>query len=178
MNRFLVRIIIAGLLVIGGSGSAAADWKLDIGYTALQNELGAALPTGAGVKVTQVEASYGKPDPGIAEFAGKTFTLNSPSLSISSHATGVGQYFYGNSSSLAPGLPISPAMTQQLGDIVSSKWVPASPWSPAAGWRTTAMYSSSTSTTNVPYLGRLDWVVNRDEYIQVVAMNNGGTNFP
>jgi hypothetical protein len=24
----------------------------------------------------------------------------------------------------------------------------------------------------------LDWVVNRDEYIQVVAMNNGGTNYP
>ena len=41
MNRLLVRIIIAGLLVIGGSGSAAADWKLDIGYTRLQNELGA-----------------------------------------------------------------------------------------------------------------------------------------
>ena len=36
MNRFLVRIIIAGMLVIGWSGSAAADWKLDIGYTALQ----------------------------------------------------------------------------------------------------------------------------------------------
>ena len=53
MNRFLVRIIIAGMLVIGWSGSAAADWKSDIGYTALKNELGADLPTGAGVKVTQ-----------------------------------------------------------------------------------------------------------------------------
>ncbi len=40
----------------------AADWKLDIGYTALQTELGSAMPTGAGVKVTQVEASYGIPD--------------------------------------------------------------------------------------------------------------------
>ena len=57
MNRLLVRIIIAVMLVIGWSGSAAADWKLDIGYTALQKELGSDLPTGAGVKVTQVEAS-------------------------------------------------------------------------------------------------------------------------
>ena len=104
MNRFLVRIVIAAMLVIGWSGSAAADWKLDIGYTALQTELGSTLPTGAGVKVTQVEAAYGKPDPTNAEFAGKTFTLKSPSLSISGHATAVGQYFYGHSTSLAPGI--------------------------------------------------------------------------
>ena len=74
MNRFFVRIIIAGMLVMGWSGSAAADWKSDIGYTALQAELGANMPTGAGVKVTQVEASWGMPDPSNAEFAGKTFT--------------------------------------------------------------------------------------------------------
>ena len=104
MNRFLVRIIVAGMLVIGWSGSAPADWKLDIGYTALQTELGAAMPTGAGVKVTQVEASGGKPDPSNAEFAGKTFTLKTSGLTISSHATTVGQYFYGKSSSIAPGI--------------------------------------------------------------------------
>ena len=75
MERFFVRIIVAGMLVIGWSGSAPADWKSDIGFTALQNELGVNLPTGAGVKVTQVEASLGKPDPGNAEFAGDTFTL-------------------------------------------------------------------------------------------------------
>ena len=104
MNRFLVRIIVAGMLVIGWSGSAAADWKLDIGYTALQTELGSAMPTGAGVKVTQVEASGGKPDPSNAAFAGDTFTLKTPGLTVSSHATTVGQYFYGNSSSIAPGI--------------------------------------------------------------------------
>ena len=90
--------------MLNWNGSAAADWKLDIGYTALKNELGAALPTGAGVKVTQIEASSGKPDPGNAQFAGKTFTLKSPSLTINGHATSVGQYFYGNSSSLLPGI--------------------------------------------------------------------------
>ena len=33
MKRLLVRIVIGLMLVIGWSGSAAADWKLDIGYT-------------------------------------------------------------------------------------------------------------------------------------------------
>ena len=104
MNRFLVRIIVAGMLVIGWSGSAPADWKLDIGYTALQTELGAAMPTGAGVKVTQVEASSGKPDPGNAAFAGDTFTLKTSGLTVIGHATSVGQYFYGKGTSIAPGI--------------------------------------------------------------------------
>ena len=56
MERFWVRLVLGLMLVIGWSGSAAADWKSDIGYTKLQAELGSQLPTGAGVKVTQVEA--------------------------------------------------------------------------------------------------------------------------
>ena len=178
MNRFLLRIIIAGLLVIGGSGSAAADWKLDIGYTALQNELGAALPTGAGVKVAQVEASYGKPDPGIAEFARKTFTLTSPSLSISSHATGVGQYFYGNSSSLAPGITDITCYDSTAWRYSFLQMGTSVPLVSSSRVANHSYVSSSTSTTNIPYLARLDWIVNRDEYIQVVAMNNGGSNVP
>ena len=82
MSRLLGRIVVALMLVIGWSGSATADWKLDIGYTALQAELGSAMPTGAGVKVTQVEASGGKPDPGNAAFAGDTFTLKTSGLTV------------------------------------------------------------------------------------------------
>jgi hypothetical protein len=174
----ILLVLLSGLLVIGWSGSAAADWKFDIGYTALQNELGANLPTGAGVKVTQLEATLGKPDPGNAEFAGKTFTLQSPSLTIASHATAVGQYFYGGSSSLAPGIT-------NIDCYDSSDWrsyflrtgtnVPLISSSRVANH---SYVSSSTSVTNIPYLARLDWIVNRDEYIQVVAMNNGGSNVP
>ena len=36
--------------------------------------------------------------------------------------------------------------------------------------------TSTTAPSVIPVLARLDWVVNRDEFIQVVAMNNGGTN--
>ena len=35
---------------------ARADWFADTGYTALSAELGAGLPTGAGVNVAQVES--------------------------------------------------------------------------------------------------------------------------
>src|SRR4051794_6706527 len=39
-----------------GAASAMADYKDDIGYTRLQLELGAALPNGSGVGVSQNEA--------------------------------------------------------------------------------------------------------------------------
>jgi hypothetical protein len=178
MNRFLVRIIIAGLLVIGWSGAAAADWKLDIGYTQLEEELGGNLLTGAGVKVTQIEASSGMPDPSNAQFAGKTFTLKSSSMSISSHATTVGQYFYGLTSSIAPGITSIDCYDSgdwRMNFLGSGTKAPLISSSRVANH---SYINISTSPSNISYLARLDWVVNRDEYIQVVAMNNGGGNVP
>jgi hypothetical protein len=169
-------ILVAGLLVIGSIGSAAADWKLDIGYTALQAELGSALPTGAGVKVTQVEAA-GKPDPLNAQFTGDTFTDKSPSLTIDGHATGVGQIFYGHSSSLAPGIT-------QINCYTNVDWLyyflngPGVPLVSNSRVANHSWVGSSSPGTVVSMLSRLDWVVNRDEYIQVVAMNNGSVNVP
>jgi hypothetical protein len=39
--------------------SALADWKTDVGYVDLQTALGAGIPTGAGVSVSQIEANEG-----------------------------------------------------------------------------------------------------------------------
>ena len=176
MKRYFSRIVLALMLVSCWYAAATADYKDDIGYTALANELGAGLPTGAGVKVTQVEAASGKPDPSLGEFAGKTFTAKSPSLVISGHATSVGQNFYGNSSSIAPG-------------ITSIDCYDASSWSGTGflGSGTSAPLISSSRVANHSWVGsglfpqyaistlaRLDWVVDRDEYINVVGMNNGG----
>ncbi len=179
MNRLLVRIIIAGLLVIGWSGSAAADWKLDIGFTALQTELGANLPTGAGVKVTQVEASYGMPDANNGAFSGKTFIAKSPSEVVTSHATTVGQYFYGNGTSIAPGITNIDCYDAgyYTGRLFLS-WGKASPLISSSRVANNSWVGSLDNASSVQVLARLDWVVNRDEYIQVVAMNNGGTNNP
>jgi len=176
MNRFFVRIIIAGLLTIGWSGSAAADWKLDIGYTALQAELGANLPTGAGVKVTQVEALSGSsylPGAG-SEFIGKTFTPSLDPSNVSGHATTVASYFYGNYSSIAPGITAIEAY--YCANWTGFGFLRDYSYAPLASSSRVANHSwvgTSDATSNVNILARLDWVVNRDEYIQVVAMNNG-----
>jgi hypothetical protein len=148
--------------------SAIAAYKDDIGYITLQSELGINIPTGAGVKVTQVEAE-GKPDPNNAQFIGKIFTDNY--LGVSGHATTVGQYFYGNSSSISPG----------VNNIEC--------WAGATAWLNNYSYGdplvSSSRVANHSWVGgidsisfirsmsRLDWVVHRDEFTHAVAMNNG-----
>ena len=71
----------AGLLAAGVTAFAGAQ---DIGYDALVARLGAAnVPTGAGVRVAQVEApengtaaNHG-PDQSLAAFAGKSFSAMS-----------------------------------------------------------------------------------------------------
>lgn len=178
MKKYLFRIIIVSIIAIGWSGSAFADWKADVGYTALQSELGANLPTGAGVKVTQVESYSSGYLPGTnSEFTGKTFTPALTPTNVSGHATTVGQLFYGNSISMTP-------------RITNIKCYDASEWM-SAGF---LMYPSHpplvsnsrvanhswifNAMDNISILSRMNWVVARDEFIQATAMNNGSTNYP
>ncbi len=95
------------VIVLALAAAVRADWKADIGYTALQARLGAATPDGSGIAVSHIEALYDGnylPDPADAEFAGKTFTAKSGSGSPSVHATIVGRNYYGLTSSIAPGI--------------------------------------------------------------------------
>lgn len=179
MKRYLFRIIIVGILAISWGGSAAADWKSDVGYTQLKTELGSNLPTGSGVKVTQVEGQYGKPDSSLAEFSGKTITDRSPSQQITGHASTVATLFYGNTSSIVPGIA-------SIDDYDAGYWtdtaflghVTSNPLISSSRVANHSWVGSAGTSYNVQILSRLDWVVNRDEYIQVVAMNNGSTNYP
>ena len=88
---------------------AFADYKTDIGYTALQSLLGVNIPTGANVNVIQGEASLVgvadsaypiySPDTTNSQIAFKNLTFPvAPSTSPSGHATSVGSLFYGSDS--------------------------------------------------------------------------------
>ncbi|MDH4022918.1 MAG: hypothetical protein OEV14_07315, partial [Gammaproteobacteria bacterium] len=99
--------------IVTFSAPARADYKDDIGFRLLQLQLGAGMPTGAGVPVMHVEGDVFVsgvwaylPDVGNGEFTGKTITDRSggPAGVYSGHATAVGQLFYGTSTSTAPGI--------------------------------------------------------------------------
>jgi hypothetical protein len=180
MKKLGICLALNLMLAISASGPAGADWKTDIGYTRLQAELGGQLPTGGGVPVTQVEAySGGDYLPGAdLEFTGKTFTPVLTPNNVSSHATSVGKIFYGNTSSIAPGVA-------NIACYESSNWLlwgflSTFSYSPNISASRVANHSyvaGSGAASEINTLARMDWVVSRDEYIQVVALGNSGLNY-
>ncbi|MBI3546137.1 MAG: VPLPA-CTERM sorting domain-containing protein [Gammaproteobacteria bacterium] len=187
-SRLIILLWLSPFYYISAS---SADYRNDIGYTALQSELGASLPNGAGVRLSHVEAAADNPptiylpDPNNAQFLGKTITDKSGLSSgvYSGHATGVGAIFYGNSYSMTPGINLIDAYLADnwlgadylrgMGDtrkpLISSSRVANHSW----------IGSTDNAATDADILRRVDWVVARDEFIQVVGVNNGvGANSP
>jgi hypothetical protein len=170
-------------LVAGWVYPAAASYKDDVGYTQLQNELGGALPTGAGVIVTQVEAGENhdplnyQPNTSNSQFVGKSFYFPLGLGNVSSHATTVGTIFYGLTSSMSPGVPTIASYT--AGNWLGSGFL-ATGFTVQPGYDNSRVgnhsYIGSATTSEV--LRRLDWVIGRDDFIHVVGMNNGATNYP
>jgi len=189
----LTQAIIVVILGLAWVFPASATYKDDIGYTQLVNELGSSRPTGAGVKVSQVEANDGgtgyysyMPNPVNIEFTGKTIipTLGNPPTppyTYSRHAATVGSHLYRNNASLAPGIP---NITSYLADHWLDYGYLNTAWGvqPASSSSRIANHSwvgyADDPAVNSEILRRLDWVINRDEYLQVAAMNNGSTNRP
>ena len=192
--------LIALVLFLSLSPIARASYITDIGYTALQNELGAATPTGAGVRVAQVEAPINDvsggaapifmPDPSYFstsgfEFTGKTITPvgGNPSGAFSNHATGVGSLFYGNYNSIAPGIT-------QIDSYDANSWIDSlyiSTPGPNYGKATTSpdrvansswVGGGTDSLTDSTILRLVDRQVALNEYIQVVGVTNGNGTSP
>lgn len=172
-------------VVLSASASAEADWMSDVGYTALAAELGAALPTGAGVVAGQVEGSDKQsdyaPDVSIPNFNGKTFTFNSGPSNDSNHATTVGRNFYGNTASIAPGIDeielyeAFPWLTDgglatsttsepavQAADVQNHSW--------AGGFAIDSDHADA-----IDALRRFDYTISRDNYVAAVGLNNGSS---
>lgn len=191
---FLMRIQLLAIPIIVllcCNGSAVADYKDDIGYTRLLNEQGANTPDGSGVPVTQAEALAGDPPaymPNTADgqFTGKTITDKSgtnPSGSSSGHATSVGKRFYGNSSSIAPAISTVNAYDANGwlgGDYLNtgnghSKPDQVSDRVANHSW----IGNASDDADDLEIIKRVDWVIERDEFIQAVGLKNGtSTNAP
>ena len=149
-------------------------------------------PTGAGVKVTQVEAAQGVATQyfinlPLTDFTGKTITDATGGGTVSSHATNVAQNFYGNFG-VAPGVTnvkvysaddwldsgFLRTRTAQAPKVESQK-VQNHSW--VANF--TDGLGNPDTTYAIDVLRRLDYVVMRDQVVSVVGVNNGsGTTLP
>ena len=107
MNLILAVLAFFPLVV---SNIVLADFRDDVGYTSLVNQLGSGvIIDGSSVAVLQVEAGEAYfSDTADAEFLSSNIPKTFVNLDVnidnaqSSHATSVGYNFYGNSSSLTP----------------------------------------------------------------------------
>lgn len=173
----------AGMTFMAAAGNGFAGYKDDIGLTALQAELGANTPTGAGIRVSQVEAPAGtnySPNPSDPEFVGKNITLKSGASTGSGHATVVGFGFYGLTIGMAPAIT-------QIDAYEVNAWLQTgflhllnSTAAPAIESRRIQNHSwigsSGTTATDLDILYRLDYAIQRDGFVACVGLNNMNTN--
>ncbi len=177
-----------------------ADWKADIGHTQLADELGAALPTGAGVTVIMTEAPFGAGDPylpqaqpgadstfaGTGTFTGTTFVnVTESATGISGHASTVGRAFFG-AESVAGDIPLvycySAAswinegflFAELNGDVLSG----GPQELPAPGVKVISAAWIATSGPLVNRIRRVDFVVERDGLLIVGGLGNGSGAVP
>jgi len=163
---------------LGGVGVLAQAHKEAVGYDALVAAVGEGLETGAGIQVAMVEAPSGAaylPDMTNAEFLGKTVNDGSGTNSGSNgHATTVGRYFFGNSSSLTPG--ISEFSGYEVNHWLSSRLSPGGSGTPLteAYLVSSHAYAGSVGSTDadVKRLMQMDFYVNQNGTTAVVGTTN------
>jgi hypothetical protein len=184
----VLAVTLAALL---GATGVLADPRNEIGYPALRAALGRNVPAGAGVPVVLVEGvltdAEGRPtwlpDVGSSEFAGQDIANMSHQAEglASGHATAVARLFFGRSRSMTPKIRTIAAYSAP--DWVGAGYLQATwPGTGLAPVPTMARVANHSWIGDMPLatdvLRRVDWVVDRDEFIQVVGTANTGANQP
>jgi autotransporter-associated beta strand protein len=188
MHRFAARLtppfFFCAFLLASFVSPAFAGIKEDVGLVTLQTMMGYA-PTGAGVRVSMTEAVVNggyTPMTDLPDFAGKHFEFRSGAAGNSAHATWVAQNFFGLSTSIAPGIEV--IELYDANDYLTDGFLNAA--DPTNNPRTSPQNSrvgnhswiSNGGSINgmLDVLQREDWMIERDEFIQVVGVNNGEVN--
>jgi hypothetical protein len=182
-----------------------ADYFDATGYRELAVKLGASLPDGTGVGVTQVE--YGNPNylpqtgsgtfaGGGSYFAGKTFTAKSGGTDASGHSFDVGAHFYSlntnpaaGRASFTPGISVVDVyrMDPAGGNTSWTRqgWLePGSTTAPLIENRAVQNHSwisagsSGSAMDDNDSLRRLDFAIRRDGFLPVTGVNNGESAVP
>ena len=172
-------IALVAVCFLGAALNLSAAYRETIGYNRLVTELqlrGLPVPTGAGLRVTQVEAPANeagdyRPNPSNAEFTGISFHLQSGTSGNSNHATTAGQVMYGSATSMAYG--ISDVDVYQTNDWISGK-----------GYGGINPMVDNNPLQNHSWVGTgpdtisrsLDFAAERDGFLAVVGMPNSSTD--
>lgn len=190
--------LLCGALVTAFALPARANYADDTGFTQLAAELGAAMLTGNGVGVTQVEAAF-FPNaympqggtgtfPGTGYWTGKTFTAKSGPGVESGHASDVALHLYGTNTnasyfrvSMSPGVQMVDCYNANTWDDEFLAPLPDRP-APATEVRAVQNHAwifeadASNATTVRDHLRRQDYSINQDNYVCCAGLNNGSAS--
>ncbi len=168
------------------TAASARDTASEIRYTDLVARLGAAVPTGAGIGIGQVEAPENAdgryaPDTTLPEFAGTTFSLLSgTALPVSWHSTEVGKALYGNALSIVPGVTnisvwnVNGWLTSAYLHVGQGSAVaPANPPTGVKVFNHSWIGSFGAAASDNEALRRLDFSIHRDNIFVAAGTNNG-----
>ena len=168
------------------SATIQAGYKDDIGHTQLVLEQGVNTPDGAGIPVTLAEAPGANgaywPNLENTQFSGKTIDpVNGVTAGIySAHANLVAEAFFGNTSSIAPG--ISTVDAYDANEWIQGSYLSFGGLKPLFSSTRVANHSWIASELTAgqisELLRRMDWVIDTDEFIQCVGINNGSGSPP
>jgi len=177
----------AGYVLAAWPGQAHADWRDDSGYTALQAELGAALPDGTGIPIMLSEASLSAtesvpylpqattgsdPFSGAGAFLGKTITPHSGPSGVSNHARDVLELFCGTGVGMAPGVT---EVHSWLADDFALSLYFGNPPPVFAGSVQNHSWAGSfgVAAADIEVLRKLDFTIARDGVTVTTPLNNG-----
>ena len=172
--------LVMGLSVL----NLQADWLDEIGFTRLQALAGNSLPTAPSNGLSQVEATEGStnyaPNSASTLFAGKTFNSKSGTSGTSSHADHVARNFYSSTSQVPGTCPID---LYNANDWLSTGYlnfgVSSAPKIESRAVQNHSWAGSSGNSTTDTEIGRrLDFAINRDEFVCAVGLYNQDTNTP
>ncbi|MBB5034959.1 hypothetical protein [Prosthecobacter vanneervenii] len=179
----------AAALLLAGQGLVHADWRDDIGYTQLATELGASVPTGAGVILLQSEANDQTSPPnylpqaggpgafaGASPYAGITFYAESTAGVVLSHAQSVAYYYYANGSGISQGSTEVHVYTAT--DFLNRLYTGTSPPTFPGRVQNHSWIGSTDATTDPQLLRSLDFMINRDGTLVAVPLNNNTDPMP
>ena len=161
--------------------ATSADLLEDIGYTALAELLGTALPTGELATIDQTEASNageGQPlryfvNGSLSSFPNTVFVDQSGinSAEFSSHANSVAQRIGGTASQLPDLMQID---VYEANDWLNKVLRRATRFEPVSGTGQVANHSwrgaAEDTADNIDILQRLDWLVVEDDYFQAIGI--------
>lgn len=188
--RWMVCAVLGCVGLIGGRvAKTQADWKEDIGYTALRARIGATLENGAGVVVAISEAEAGAtatvpgrymPDVNHGQFTGKTITnVTDTNGGVSGHATSVARFYFGNVDSIAGG--VTQVRAFSAGDWVINRTGAGTATAPPvpdfsimnASW--VDRFNSPTTPADAAIILRhVDYLIDRNETIVIGGTDNMG----